>query len=95
MTTAIINAGIAHCSTLVRVSSQAYASAFCECGVPGVFGIFLCRVKCNGSVSRFLKGDELGAEFGVFFNELFDGVSGDGVRLRHYRDKKIIVASHC
>ncbi|EDY2992627.1 hypothetical protein IZS38_002306 [Salmonella enterica subsp. enterica serovar Plymouth] len=45
--------------------------------------------------SRFLKGDELGAEFGVFFNELFDGVSGDGVRLRHYRDKKIIVASHC
>ncbi|ELE1936841.1 hypothetical protein RDB90_005472 [Salmonella enterica] len=60
-----------------------------------MFGVFLCRVNGNGRVSRFLKGDGLGAEFFVFFNELFDGGSGYGVKIRHYRDKKIIIVSHC
>ncbi|ECL1760562.1 hypothetical protein FPN25_24230, partial [Salmonella enterica] len=85
MTMAIINAGIAHCSTLVRVSSQAYASASYERCVPGCSVRAACQVNGNGGVSRFLKGDELGAEFGVFFNELFDRTGGDGLRLRHYR----------
>ncbi|WP_445758180.1 hypothetical protein [Salmonella enterica] len=48
-----------------------------------MFGIVLCRVNSKNGISRFLEGDELGAEFFVFFNELLDGTGGNGVRLRH------------